>query len=116
MAQERDRHGTAFVVGAALGGVVGAVWGLLNAAETGEQARAGLGRRLDAGADRLVLAAADFEVTARQWLARRDLAPRGGEAPEFALPDNHEAADPPVAVGGVLPEVEGGGGPDEVIG
>jgi hypothetical protein len=114
----RDRHGTAFVVGATLGGVAGAVWGLLNATETGVQARAGLGRRVEAGADWLVVAAAELEVTARAWLARVEVAPPGPPGPELALPDGHEVWDP--AAGdpdpALLPVVEGAGGPDETVG
>ena len=121
MAQGRERHETAFVVGATLGGVAGAVWGLLNATETGGQARAALSRRLDAGADWLVVAAADLEVTARQWLAREELASVGDEVEEFAVPDHRAVGDPAMAEddgadGSVVPEVEGAGGPDEVIG
>ncbi len=122
--RERERHGTAFVVGATLGGVVGAVWGLLNATETGEQARAALGGRLEAGADWLVVAGAELEVTARQWLAREELAASGGEARELAVADGHAVRAPaPVpalaivhdGADSVFPEVAGGG-PDEVIG
>lgn len=73
----RERHDTAFVVGAALGGVAGAVWGLLNATTTGAEARRDLRRRLDTAADRLVVAAAAAEVAARTRLARRDVGTTG---------------------------------------
>lgn len=115
MAREPHRHGTAFVVGATLGGVAGAVWGLLNATETGDQARAALGRRLEAGADRLVVAAADLEVSARQWLARGELSAPAGVA--YAM--REAAAEPAGGVAAVepaLPEVEGAGAPDETVG
>ena len=116
MAQQR--HGTAFVVGATLGGVAGAVWGLLNATETGAAARAGLGRRLEAGADWLVVSAAELEVTTRAWFARKRFA---AEEPVLP-PDDHHVWDPATAAAaaedaaGVLPVVEGAGGPDEVVG
>ena len=116
----QGRHGTAFVVGATLGGVAGAVWGLLKATETGEQARAAFGRRVEAGADWLVVAAAELEVTARAWLARAEVAPSGASVPDLALPDGHEVWDPATAAGtpdpALLAEIEGAGGPDETFG
>ncbi|MCC6314921.1 MAG: hypothetical protein IT337_13005 [Thermomicrobiales bacterium] len=64
----RERHETAFVVGAIAGGVAGAVWGLLNASVPGREARSELALQMERAADQLVIAAADFEVAARQWL------------------------------------------------
>jgi hypothetical protein len=64
----RERHETAFVVGAIAGGVAGAVWGLLNASVPGREARSELALQVERAADQLVIAAADFEVVARQWL------------------------------------------------
>jgi hypothetical protein len=66
----RQDHGGAFVTGAVCGGVAGAVWGLLNATETGVEARDALGRAAYGALDRLVVAAADAEVALREWLAR----------------------------------------------
>ncbi len=69
-ANTRERHGAAFVTGAMLGGVAGAVWGLLNATETGADARAALGRATEDAVERLLHSAADAEIAAREWLSR----------------------------------------------
>ncbi len=69
-ADARERHGAAFVTGAMLGGVAGAVWGLLNATTTGAEARVALGQAAEETLDRLLQAAADAEVSVREWLAR----------------------------------------------
>lgn len=119
MAQER--HGTAFIVGATLGGIAGAVWGLLNARETGAQARSGLVQKFDAGADWLIVAAADLEVTARTMLAGNERASPNSAAAESGGADDHTVWDPATVEVSheereVLPTIEGAGGPDEVIG
>ena len=69
----RETHGTAFAIGAALGGAAGALWGLLNAPRPTSPNGSGFADVLERAADRLVVSAADAEISARTWLARRDL-------------------------------------------
>lgn len=69
----RETHGTAFAIGAALGGAAGALWGLLNAPRPTGPSGSGFADVLERAADRLVVSAADAEITARTWLARREL-------------------------------------------
>ena len=68
----KERHETAFVVGGLLGGVAGAVWGLLNAPAATGPGPGGLGSVFERVADRLIVAAADVEVMARSRLAKDD--------------------------------------------
>ncbi len=67
-----DRHETAFIVGALVGGAAGAVWGMLNAPATAGPEPAGFGRVFEKIADRAIVAAADLEVLARSWFAADD--------------------------------------------
>jgi hypothetical protein len=67
-----DRHETALIVGAVLGGAAGAVWGLLNAPATTGPEPSGFGAVFERIADRAIVAAADLEVMARSWFGRDD--------------------------------------------
>ncbi len=68
-----DRHTTAFWVGAILGGAAGVAWGLLNAPGPQRREEVSIGRIAERAADWMVVAAADAEVAAREFLARAEL-------------------------------------------
>lgn len=115
MTDARERHGAAFVTGAMLGGIAGAVWGLLNTATTGAEARVALGQGAQEALDRLVLAAADAEVTVREWFTRDDGVssnPAGRPAAWPAAIDADPGADT-VVLGGeaLVGEAVGSGSP-----
>ncbi len=65
----RERHTVAFVVGAALGGAVGAVFGLLNAPRPGADTRADLAERWHDVEERTAQEIANLETEVRDRIA-----------------------------------------------
>jgi gas vesicle protein len=72
----RERHTVAFVLGAALGGAVGAVFGLMNAPRPGEQTRADLTERWHDVEERAVQEIANLEQEVRDRVVPEQ--PAGG--------------------------------------
>jgi gas vesicle protein len=75
MAQER--HAVAFVIGAAVGGAIGAVFGLMNAPRPGVDTRANLTERWHEVEERTAQEFANLETEVRDRFAH-DAAPQGG--------------------------------------
>jgi gas vesicle protein len=69
MAKERQRHTVAFVIGAALGGAIGAVYGLMNAPRRGEDTRATLTERWHDVGERTAQEIANLETEMRDRIA-----------------------------------------------
>ena len=65
----RERHTVAFVVGAALGGAIGAVVGLMNAPRPGAETRADLTERWHDVEERAAQEIANLETEARDRVA-----------------------------------------------
>ena len=65
----RERHTVAFVIGAALGGVVGALYGLLNAPRPGAATRAELSERWHDVEERTAQEIAQVEQEVRERIA-----------------------------------------------
>jgi gas vesicle protein len=65
----KERHTVAFVVGAALGGAIGAVFGLMNAPRPGAQTRADLTERLHDVGERTAHEIANLESEVRDRVA-----------------------------------------------
>lgn len=75
----KDRHTVAFVIGAALGGAVGAVYGLLHAPRPGVETRADLTERWHDVEERTAQEIANLESEVRDRLdTATDAAPHGG--------------------------------------
>ena len=67
-----ERHDAAFVVGAVVGGVAGAVYALFNAPQAGERTRAELVARWNDAAERLAQGVAALDEGVRQLLGADD--------------------------------------------
>ena len=65
----KERHTVAFVIGAALGGAVGAVYGLMNAPRSGTDTRASLTERWHDVGDRTAQEFANLETEMRDRIA-----------------------------------------------
>ena len=65
----RERHPVAFIVGAAIGGAAGAVYGLLNAPRPGAQTRADLTERWHDVEERTAEEIANIESDVRERIA-----------------------------------------------
>lgn len=65
----RERHTIAFVIGAALGGAVGAIYGLMNAPRAGADTRAGLTERWHDVGERTAQEIANLETEMRGRIA-----------------------------------------------
>ena len=65
----KERHTVAFVIGAALGGAVGAVYGLLNAPRPGADTRASLTERWHDVGERTAEEIANLETEVRDHIA-----------------------------------------------
>jgi gas vesicle protein len=73
----RERHAVAFVLGAAIGGAIGAVYGLLHAPRAGIETRIDLTERWHDVEERTAHEIADLEAGVRDRIAS-EWAPRGG--------------------------------------
>jgi gas vesicle protein len=73
----RERHTVAFVAGAALGGAIGAVIGLMNAPRPGGETRASLTERWHDVEERAAQEIANLESEVRDRLAADATAPEG---------------------------------------
>ncbi len=73
----RERHAVAFVLGAAVGGAIGAIYGLLNAPRAGMETRLDLTERWHDVEQRTAREIADLESDVRDRIAT-EWAPRGG--------------------------------------
>jgi gas vesicle protein len=69
MADTKKRHTVAFVIGAALGGAVGAVVGLMNAPRPGTETRADLTERWHDVEERAAQEVANLEMEVRDRVA-----------------------------------------------
>ena len=69
MTQPKERHTAAFVLGAALGGAVGAVIGLMNAPRPGTETRADLTERWHDVEERAAQEVANLETEVRDRVA-----------------------------------------------
>ena len=67
----KERHPVAFLMGAAIGGAVGAVYGLLNAPRAGAETRSGLTERWHDVEERTEQGIADLRGTAPNQRAKR---------------------------------------------
>ena len=76
-AKAKERHTLAFVFGAALGGAVGAVVGLMNAPRPGADTRADLTERWHDVEERAAQEIANLETEARDRVAPQEPAPGG---------------------------------------
>ena len=65
----KERHTVAFVIGAALGGAIGAVYGLMNAPRPGADTRAGLTERWHDVGERTAQEFANLETEMRDRIA-----------------------------------------------
>jgi gas vesicle protein len=65
----KERHTMAFVVGAALGGAIGAVYGLMNAPRPGADTRADLTERWHDVGERTAQEISNFETEVRDRVA-----------------------------------------------
>ena len=65
----KERHTVAFVIGAALGGAIGAIYGLMNAPRPGPDTRASLTERWHDVGDRTVQEFANLETDMRDRIA-----------------------------------------------
>jgi gas vesicle protein len=65
----KERHTVAFVVGAMLGGTIGAILGLMNAPRPGAQTRADLTERWHDASERTAQEIANLETEVRDRLA-----------------------------------------------
>ncbi len=81
----KERHTVAFVVGAALGGAAGAVYGLLNAPRPGAETRADLTERWHDVEERTAQEIANLETDVRDRFAQ-DSTPSGGLDAASAVP------------------------------
>jgi gas vesicle protein len=72
----KERHAVAFVIGAAIGGAVGAVYGLMNASRPGVDARADLTERWHDVEERTAHEITNLETEVRDRLAS-EWAPQG---------------------------------------
>ena len=81
----RERHTVAFVVGAALGGAVGAVVGLMNAPRPGLETRAELTERWHDVEERAAQEIANLETEVRDRVTPDNPA-HGGVGPTVASP------------------------------
>jgi gas vesicle protein len=68
-AMAKERHTVAFVLGAAIGGAIGAVFGLLNAPRPGTEARADLTERWHDVEERTAEGIANLESDVRERIA-----------------------------------------------
>ena len=73
----RERHAVAFVLGAAVGGAIGAIYGLLNAPRAGIETRIDLTERWHDVEQRTAQEIAGLESDVRDRIAS-EWAPRGG--------------------------------------
>src|SRR3712207_4374635 len=69
LAMAKERHTVAFVIGAALGGAVGAIYGLMNAPRPGAQTRADLTERWHDVSERTAQEIANLETEVRDRVA-----------------------------------------------
>ena len=74
----KERHPVAFVIGAALGGAIGAIVGLMNAPRRGEETRAHLTERWHDVEERTAEGIAQLETDVRariapEWSPRHDI-------------------------------------------
>lgn len=65
----KERHAVAFVMGAAIGGAIGAVYGLLNAPRAGDETRATLTERWHDVEERTAQEIANLETEVRDRVA-----------------------------------------------
>jgi hypothetical protein len=77
MANTKERHTVAFVLGAALGGAIGAIFGLMNAPRPGAETRADLTERWHDVEERTAQEIANLETEVRDRVAT-DVPTRGG--------------------------------------
>ena len=78
----KERHPVAFVLGAAIGGAIGAVFGLMNAPRPGSETRAGLTERWHDVEERTAEGIANLETGVRdriapEWSPGSDIRVRG---------------------------------------
>ncbi len=89
-----ERHETAFLVGAVLGGIAGATYGLLNAPQSGAQTRAGLVAQWNAAVERVAQAVAGVEASLREVVGDDEAA----SAPTVVHPRIESITEPVVTL------------------